>query len=280
MLQPLETRVVEYPEGDGEPMAETGFHVTLIAYFLGMLRAFLRQREDVYVGGNMFLYYEKGNSHKKVAPDLFVAFGVEARERRSWFVWEEGVAPAVVFEFTSRATRGEDEGSKKELYERLGVSEYFLFDPLDSYLRPALQGFRLVGGSYQAMPLLAGGIESQALGLRLQAAGTMLDLFELETGERLLPPVELVQALEKARLGWEQAEAELAEVTVRWQQAEARQQQEAEARLAAEARERAAAEARLAAEARERQEAEARLAAEAELARLREELARVRGQAE
>ncbi len=238
MLGEMESKAkaIEYPAADGEPMAETGFHVTLIAYLIGMLRAFFRNQTDVYAGGNMFMYYEEGDNTKRVAPDVFVAFGVIPNERRSWFVWEEGKAPDVVFEITSRGTRIEDQGIKKGLYESLEVKEYFLFDPLNEYLRPRLQGFRLVNGLYQPLPLVEEQLESEQLDLRLKAAIHMLDLFDRQTGRRLLPPMESAAALEQAET----------------------RMQETETRM--------------------REEVEARRAAEAEVARLREELARLRGQ--
>ncbi len=58
-LSQLKTEVEDYPATDGEPMAETGFHVTLIVCFLVMLRSFFRDRGDVYVGANMFMYYRQ-----------------------------------------------------------------------------------------------------------------------------------------------------------------------------------------------------------------------------
>src|SRR5574341_1212977 len=131
MLPQLRIKAIEYPESDGQPMGETGFHVSLIANFLTMLRAYLRNRTDVYVGANMFIYYRQGDPRKSVAPDLFIAFGVSEHERRVWKVWEEGKGPDVVFEFSSRETWDEDLGSKKGLYEWMGVQEYFLFDPLE-----------------------------------------------------------------------------------------------------------------------------------------------------
>jgi Uma2 family endonuclease len=284
MLQPLEAKTIEYPESDGEPMGETGFHVTLIAYLLGMLRAFFQPRGDVYIGGNMFLYYEEGNPRKCVSPDLFLVFGVAPQERRSWFVWEEGAVPAVVFEFTSRATKAEDEGTKKELYERLGVQEYFLFDPLNHYLKPPLKGYRLVAGQYAPIALEAGGMSSEVLGLRLQPAGTMLDLFDNITGERLLPQPELVVAFKKALVAWEaaedalqEAEGALQEEALARQQAEiARQEAEAARQAAEAARQQAEAERQQEALARQQAEAE-RQQAEAEVARLRAALAKYRG---
>lgn len=219
MLPQLEVETLEYPERDGLPMAETGFHVTLIAYFLAVLREFFRSRPDVYVGANMFLYYREGDPNKKVAPDLFVVLGTSNEERRTWKVWEEGQVPAVVFEFTSKSTWDEDQGSKKGLYEWLGVREYFLFDPLREYLEPALQGFRLVEGAYQRIEAAVGPggarqLSSQVMGLWLRVEEDALHLYEQATGRKLLVPPELADALRAA---------------------EARAQEEAAARQAAEA---------------------------------------------
>ena len=263
MLQPVEPAALEaivYPERDGLPMAETGVHVALIAYVFAMLRAFFEDRPDVYVGANMFLYYREGDPTKRVAPDLFVVFGTTKTERRIWKVWEEGQVPAVVFEFTSKSTWDEDLGTKKGLYEWLGVKEYFLFDPLREYLEPALQGFRLEDGVYRALEAQEGPqgerqLSSEELGLWLREENGSLALYEQATGRKLLAPPELVVALREA---------------------EERLQAETEARQEAEARWREAEE-RLRAEVAARQEVEERLqAAEAKLARLRAELERLR----
>ena len=191
-------------------MGETGFHVALMVYVIGMLRAYFHHKADAYVGGNMFLYYEEGDPRQCVSPDVFVAFGVSPHERRSWFVWQEGKAPDVIFEFTSRSTRAVDQGAKRGLYAYLGVQEYFLFDPLGDYLRPRLQGFRLVDGSYQNIPMVDGQLLSEPLGLRLQANGAQLDLFEAATKRRLLPPPEMTDALAEVTDALASAESEIA----------------------------------------------------------------------
>ncbi|OGO38871.1 MAG: hypothetical protein A2147_11105 [Chloroflexi bacterium RBG_16_57_8] len=220
MITALERKAqtLEYPEGDGLPMAETGFHVTLIAYFLAMLRTFFESRPDVYMGANMFLYYWEGDPTKKIAPDLFVVFRTTKEKRRVWKVWEEGQVPTVVLEFTSRGTQDEDQGSKKGLYEWLGVQEYFLFDPLHSYLKPVLQGFRLEEGGYRRVEAIAGPggawqMLSQQLGLWLRVEETALHLYEQATGRKLLAPPELAAALRapEARIEEEMAARQAAE---------------------------------------------------------------------
>ena len=50
-------------------------------------------------------------------------------------------------ESLSRKTRRKDTTTKPELYARLGVKEYFLFDPDREYLDPPLQGYRLRVGA-------------------------------------------------------------------------------------------------------------------------------------
>ncbi len=212
---PVQT-TIEYPESDGEPMGETGFHVTLITFLLSMLRDHFRDRSDVYVGANMFVYYEEGDPDRKVAPDVFVVFGVPDHERRIWKVWEEGKGPDVVFEVTSKSSQSEDLGTKKGLYEWLGVREYFLFDPLDEYLTPVLRGFRLTDSGYRELEATVtdGRLQlvSEALGLFLQAENGELCLVDRATGERLLPPPELAAALREAEARAEELEAELARI--------------------------------------------------------------------
>ncbi len=121
---------VDYPETDGKPMAETDVHIDALLYLREALKDYFRDAPQVYVAGNMLLYYEEGNPAACVAPDVFVVQGVAKRERRTYKLWEEGQPPAVVFEITSRGSRLEDLGTKRVVYAMLGVREYFLYDPL------------------------------------------------------------------------------------------------------------------------------------------------------
>lgn len=140
---------VYYPESDGKPVAETEVHIDELLTARFVLKEHLRDADDVYVNGNMLLYYAEEDPRKCVAPDVFVVRGVPNHKRRVFKVWEEGQVPCFVLEITSDSTRSEDLHKKKDLYQTLGVEEYFLFDPLQDYLKPSLQGFRLVGGRYQ-----------------------------------------------------------------------------------------------------------------------------------
>src|SRR5438094_947435 len=99
-----------YPSSDGKPMAETDKHRDLGVYAIEALKARYSDRQDVYVSGNNFIYFEEGNPKARVSPDCYVMFGVEMRQRDSYMTWKEGgKMPSVVFEFTSRKTQKEDE---------------------------------------------------------------------------------------------------------------------------------------------------------------------------
>ncbi|MBM3243023.1 hypothetical protein FJZ31_42740, partial [Candidatus Poribacteria bacterium] len=74
-------RTIIYPESDGEPMAETDIHRKIMIDFIELLSNHFRSRADVYVSGNLLLYYEEGNPKVSVAPDVFVVFGVKKRMR-------------------------------------------------------------------------------------------------------------------------------------------------------------------------------------------------------
>ncbi len=202
---------VDYPETDGKPMAETDVHIDALLYLREALKDYFRDAPQVYVAGNMLLYYEEGNPAACVAPDVFVVQGVAKRERRTYKLWEEGQPPAVVFEITSRGSRLEDLGTKRVVYAMLGVREYFLYDPLGEYLRPPLQGYRLQEGEYQR--LLPGGegeLVSQVLGVELRVEAGRLRVIDPETGERLLTPAEAQAPRRAAEAELERLRAELA----------------------------------------------------------------------
>ena len=248
MVTPTQSPAVAevfYPESDGQPMAETDVHRDLMVDLIAMLREYFRDDPHIYISGNLFLYYQEGNPRRVVAPDVFVVKGISGGRRRIYKLWEEGQPPDVVFEVTSPSTRSEDLRTKHELYARLGVTEYFLFDPLGEYLRPPLQGHRLAQDHYVTLrPAADGSLRSAVLGLELHPRGESLRLFDPE-GQRWLPPPQEETATRRA----------------------------AEARAAVEAAARQVAEAQVAAEAAARQVAEARVAiVEAELAQLRGQL--------
>lgn len=206
-----------YPERDGKPMGETDTHRKAISDTIATITDFFRDQPDVYVAGDLLLYYEEGNPAAVVVPDVFVVQGIANHSRRTYKLWEELVAPVAVFEISSKATRLEDKGNKRVLYAALGVDEYFLFDPLAEYLKPPLQGFRLVGEEYVRLePEADSALVSQTLGLRLRRETNRLRLIDLASDEQLLWPDETAAARRVAEQQLEIAERQLeAEVATR-----------------------------------------------------------------
>jgi Uma2 family endonuclease len=192
------TREIEYPTGDGKPMAETDVHRDDMVDVIDTLRYHFTDEPNVYISGNLLLFYEEGNPRKHVAPDILVAFGVPKEPPRKYYqVWKEGRAPSVVIEITSNSTKRADNRTKKALYrDVLQVAEYFQFDPTEDYLKPPLQGFRLVDGDYVPIQLVNGRLPSHVLGLHLERDGQQLRLFDPVTGLRLLTATERAEAAE------------------------------------------------------------------------------------
>lgn len=98
------TAVPLYPESDGKPMAETDIHRRLLTTLVFTLETHFQNEPDVYASGNLLVYYVEGNPAKCFAPDVFVVRGVPKGERRIYKLWEEGVAPQIIIELTSRKT--------------------------------------------------------------------------------------------------------------------------------------------------------------------------------
>ncbi|MEO0985763.1 MAG: Uma2 family endonuclease [Cyanobacteria bacterium J06639_14] len=229
--------LIHYPESDGQPMTESDPTRDSLVYCVEALELFFRSRQQVYVSGNLFIYYEEGNPKAAVSPDVFVVFGVSKRKRRTYKTWEEGgKVPAFVMEITSRTTKRQDENTKPQLYASLGVQEYFQYDPTGDYLTPQLKGATLVNGQYQPLPLqeLPDGtyvLSSAVLGLDvclpvpdemlLNLVGDKpprsLRFYDPKTGERFLSYAESIEARNQQRERAEQAQerAKQAEQTQR-----------------------------------------------------------------
>jgi Uma2 family endonuclease len=209
-----------YPDTDGLPVAESDFQLGPLMYAIEALRAYFQGRDDVYVAGDLFLYYEEGNPRSVVAPDVCVVLGAPNHPRSSYMLWRKPKAPDFVLEITSQSTRAQDQGTKHELYALLGVQEYFQYDPTRDYLEPPLQGLRLVGQVYQPIPAttLSEGtlvLHSAVLGLELRLEEDTLRLYDPTTGQKLLSYQEAEQARQEAEERARAAEARVTELEAR-----------------------------------------------------------------
>jgi Uma2 family endonuclease len=215
----LKTEII-YPSADGEPVAETYDHLYAILTTLSVLKQYLADRRATVLA-NQFLYYAQGFPKVRLAPDVMVIFDVEPGGRDNYKIWEEGQVPKVIFEMTSPSTQLEDKVIKKDLYERLEVQEYWLFDPKGEWIPEKLRGYRLGIEGYQIIT----DSRCEVLQLRLEIEGKLIGFYREDNGEKLLTPDELASALKSER---QRAEAERQHAEVESQRAQSESQRAAE----------------------------------------------------
>lgn len=156
----------DLPDSDGIPLdnERQAVQITLLAQ---PAKRHFADRDDVYVGANMFVYFSPDQlmTHDFRGPDVFVVTGTVRRERKSWVTWQEGKAPDVVIEILSDSTHRTDRGLKKEIYAtRLRAPEYFWYDPFSG----ERAGFMLHGSEYVPVePDTRDRLPSRQLGLTL-----------------------------------------------------------------------------------------------------------------
>lgn len=92
-----------------------------------------------------------------IVPDMFLSLDVElaedwwAKEHRSYFIWEFGKPPDVVVEIVSNK-EGHETGKKFQIYARIGVRYYAIYDPQLLVQAQILQVYELHVGEYLARP--------------------------------------------------------------------------------------------------------------------------------
>jgi Uma2 family endonuclease len=189
-----------YPvQQQGVPMAETQLHINQIVYLISALETFF-QNQQALVLGDMTLYYDKENRRKFVVPDVLVVKSISKEPpRRVYKLWEEAV-PDVIFEISSRETWGADLNKKWELYQKIGVREYYIFDPEYDYLPEPLVAYHLSDkGEYQQIRVKKNRIFSPALNLELVDTKGGLRLFNPEKAQFLPTMSEAFAEIERLK---------------------------------------------------------------------------------
>ena len=185
-LVPEEDPNIFYPDSDDEPMAESDLQRRALIDISEALIQHYGDRPDVYVSADIFVYYEMNNANRSVAPDVLVTFGVENRERLSYFVWREGKAPDFVLEIASPNTWRRDATVKRDIYAALGVTEYWRFDPNRGQIaRRVLVGERLnESGEYEPIT-----VSEEEGGLAAYSAVLGLDFYVRDRSLRMYDPL-------------------------------------------------------------------------------------------
>jgi Uma2 family endonuclease len=126
------------------------------------------EQRPFLVAANVGLFYQAGTP--AVVPDCLFSLDVscpedlQVKQGHSYYVWLMGKPPDVVIEVVSDKLGGE-ETTKRDLYARIGVPYYAVFDP-DHYLtRHTLRTYQRDGKKYRTVD--PGPWEDVGLGLRL-----------------------------------------------------------------------------------------------------------------
>ena len=262
------------PEPPEDAMQQEDSHIRILSIFKGHFRG----RPDVLVsGGGGFIYYDRYDMNAKRAPDVTIAFGVNAeriRARNAYMVWEAGKPPDVAIEVASSSTAVRDIGVKREIYAEMGIGEYWRLDPTggDLYGEPLI-GEYLVDGEYRRYPThrdahgrLAS--RSAALNMDFYWDGVEFGIHDHATGEDKRDVGDYDRDFESERQARQTAEQALESERQARQADQQALQAERQARL----------EEQRAREAAEVESQAAQQAAEAEIRRLREENDRLRRQ--
>jgi Uma2 family endonuclease len=140
--------VIDYPESDGQPMADNTKQFQWILVLASNLQARFADDPNVFVSGNQFWYPVEGDPTVVQAPDVYAVFGRPKGDRTSYKQWEEdGVPMTVVFEILSPKNTIWEMADKLAFYDDYGVEEYYLYDPDHDQLKPyqrARQALRLL----------------------------------------------------------------------------------------------------------------------------------------
>ena len=199
-----------------------------------ILRSHYRRQPNTLVSGEGYLCFEASDARRSPRPDCVVAFDFPfpaqlIEEANGYVISEVGKPPDFVLEVASPSTGRHDYTTKRDVYARLEVKEYWRFDPSGGRWHDApLAGEVLEDGVYRPLPIdydndgLVRGY-SPSLGLELRSEDRQLRFWYPATREYLPDLVEALEALAAA-----EARAERAEEKVRQLREQLRRRQSPE----------------------------------------------------
>jgi Uma2 family endonuclease len=196
-------------EEQDEPMA-TDWHHGEQDYCCAVLRERFAG-PDCYVTRDRWLLMDPANQADKLLPDLLVALGVPDRNREEYNPLIEGKPPDLLAELLSKDTRRIDVEDKRERYAKLGVREYFVFNPERRFRLPRINGWTLHSDG-SASPLPAGpdgSVASTVLPVRFVIREEYLAVLDQPSGVPLSPLAGAYLRLHEEEVARQRAEAEV-----------------------------------------------------------------------
>ena len=180
---PAVTESVHYPDSDGHFLPPTPLQARAVMNVRFALMHHFAHVDNVVLEGDMFMYYEEGNPAASISPDVYVVLDHDLGGRGVYKFWEEGKSLDFALDVISPSSDMRDSEDTRALYERLGIGEYFLFQPDPSRRGRRLVAHRLRNQSYEEVPAESGGaVCSTALGVSFRVEGKNLRLHSLATG--------------------------------------------------------------------------------------------------
>ena len=207
---------VYYPDSDGHFLPPYPLQQRPILDVRLALGHHFHGVKDVVLEGNMFFYYEEGNPRANISPDVFVVLNHDLGRRGTYKLWEEGKPPDFALDVVSPESEISNRADQRDLYERLGIGEYFLFQPNIQQQGRRLLGYRLRGNTYEEVePEPDDGLLSLALGVDFRVEGAKLRLRKWESGHEYLWVKERAKLASDEFEARQQAEARRAELEAR-----------------------------------------------------------------
>ncbi|MBM4369547.1 MAG: Uma2 family endonuclease, partial [Deltaproteobacteria bacterium] len=198
---------VEYPDSDGEPMADNTEQWDDMVKIKENLDRLL---PAAFVGGDLLWYPVEGDPKTRIAPDALVALGRPKGRRGSYMQWEENHQPPdVVIEIWSPRNRFPHQVQKLRFYDRFGVQEFWCWDLVERLF----SAFVRRDGTLEPVDT-SEGWTSPLLGVRFEVVGGELNVYA-PGGQRFRTLTEIAadEAAALARAG--EATARADEATAR-----------------------------------------------------------------
>lgn len=208
-------------EKQDEPMA-TDWHHREQDYCCAVLRERFAG-PDCYVTRDRWLLMDPANRADKLLPDLLVALGVPDGNREEYDPVVVGKPPDLLAELLSKDTRRIDTEQKRERYAKLGVREYFVFNPERRFRLPRIHGWTLQrNGSASPLPVGPdGGVVSIVLPVRFAIVDDYLVVLDHPSGGPASPLAGAYLRLRAEEAARRQAEAARLRAEAAREQAEA-----------------------------------------------------------
>ncbi|MEM7063022.1 MAG: Uma2 family endonuclease [Cyanobacteria bacterium P01_B01_bin.77] len=184
----------QYPDSDGQPMADNTKQFRWIVIIKENLERLFASNSNVFIAGDLLWYPVEGNPKLRQAPDVMVVLGRPKGDRGSYRQWlEANIAPQVVFEILSPGNRPGEMLRKLNFYQKYDVKEYYIYDPDDN----ELTGFERSAKALHLVSEMQGWV-SPTLGIRFELTPETLEIYRPD-GEQFLTYVELSELLETER---------------------------------------------------------------------------------